>query len=397
MDIWFGGGASTLIAAERYPDGMTPESFSAHAQTEIGFRLESGPWYFRLDFDLQFASNEAIKPLGGLWSSPPWSEPEQGFKIGPPEWAMLQYSLDKFRFRGGVITSMIGLEDWDAWINVFPTRSLNYNVTPGRTVGAEVAYVLDSGYEFFVFGGCDLDWADCFANHDFDDDGVVDMETWAGIKAGAGITTIQDHFATWSGFVAMPNQRFYWLNLALEFYPHEFLTVDIEAAPGFIGVPDEAGTNIYNFNMIAGAVLNVLPAEPIHPMFRVHGTIDPNGGLAGFYPAYDGIIPTVVASAGVSAALFDGFKIAVEAKVSKYDFATVPGIYTGLSFAKPEPPVYSARMEEEEEEGAEAPAAASRSSRPATVATRPAKQRPGLPTTPSVGMNTLRSTAAYRY
>ncbi|AKT37046.1 hypothetical protein [Chondromyces crocatus] len=390
IDFWLGGGSSMLVAAERYPTGTGPESFSAHAQAEIAFRMESGPWYVRVDFDVQLASNDSIKPLGGFWSSPPWSELEPGFKIGPPEWAMVQYSLDKLRIRGGIVTSMIGLEDWDPWVNPFPTRSLNYNVTPGRTVGLELAWAFDNGYEIFAFGGCDLDWADCFP-HDFDGDGVNEIEAWAGMKAGFGITTLQEHFSTWSGFSAMPNLKFYGFNINLEFYPHEYLTIDIEAAPSLIGSFEEATLDKYYFNLITGVTLNVLPSEPIHPMFRIHGAIDPdNRSLWGYYPAYDGIVPDIVASAGVSAAIFDGFKVGLEAKVSRYNFGTVPGLYTGVSFARPEPPPYSARYEEEGEEAAETPAEAARRARAAATAAR--RPRP-LSTASPFGQSAGRSMA----
>lgn len=337
-----------LVGAERNPDALAPDSFSAHAQQEFDFRLESGPWFFRFDMDVQFGSSDTIKPLGGYWSSPPWSEPAPGFKIGPPEWLMVQYSLGQFRIRGGVVTEMIGLEDWDPWINYFPTRSLNYNVTPGRTIGAEVAFITEGGYEFFAFGGCDVDWADCFADHDFDDDGVVDLETWAGMKAGVGLTTIQERFSTWSGLTAYPNLNYYGLNITGEIYPHEAVTIGVEGAVSMSGVPDAAGSLDYNFAVLGGISLNVLPAEPIHPMFRIHGKYDPdNGALGLFYPAYEGNLPEVVASAGLSFKANDYFKATVEGKYQHYSFGDVPGLYAGLVFWTPEPAPYTARFPEE--------------------------------------------------
>lgn len=335
-----------VVAAERNNHGQGGDTFSAYAQAELGFRLQSGPWYFRLDLDIQLASNDEIKPLGGYWSAPPWSEAASGFKLGPPEWAMLQYSLDAWRFRAGFITNMLGYEDWDAWINAFPTRSLNYNVTPGRTLGLGAAYVLESGHELFVYGGCDLDWADCFSNNE-------DYAPMDGLALGAGVYAARDLYATWSGITAYPKLKFYVAGLNAEFYPHDALAIAVEAAPGLSALGNDEG--VHHFFFMGGVTLNVLPSEMIHPTFRFHGTVDPDdNALNGFLLGYDGTPPDWVASAGLSVSPFDGFKIAVEGKAQQFGFGMVPGLYTGISFARPEPDVYSATYEEEEE--AEAPA-----------------------------------------
>lgn len=336
-----------LVAAERTPSGLGPDSFAAHAQQEVDFRFESGPWYFRFDFDTQFASNDSILPLGGYWRSPPWSEPAEKVKVGPPEWAMLQYSMDQWRFRGGIVTEMIGLEDWDPWVNIFPTRGINYNVTPGRTLGLEVSYILESGHELFIFGGCDVDWADCFA-HDLDDDGVDDIEALDGMKAGIGVTTIQEFYSTFSGIAAYPAIDFYLADLTGEIYAHENLTVGYEAAGVLAGVADEQDKTTYYGALLGGVTLNILPSEPLHPMVRAHGTYDPTHNALNFYPAYNGLLPDFAASAGVSAKPYDSLKISLEGKAQHFDVGWIPGIYAGVSFVPfAEPAPYTAKFEEE--------------------------------------------------
>lgn len=354
--MWFGGGAGIVTTVERDSTGVGPNTYGASAQAELGYRAQSGSTYFRLDWDLQLGSNDAAKVAAGYPYYPPWTEIDDGVKIGIPEWAMVQLDFDPIKLRLGIVTHAIGLEDWDSWNTYFPSKSTTFNLVPGRMGGVEVAYVLGSGYELTAFAGCDFDWGGCIP-YDEDGDGENDIEAGDGFTVGAGVTTSQDFYGTWSGIAAYPTLPYYVGVLALELYPLEELWIAVDGATGIIGGEDEAGNSTNNFFLSGGLTANVLPEEIVYPMFRFQGLIDPDDG------AWGGGFPKISVGAGLSSSPVDGFKISVEGKVSSYGELSpygvdiVPGFYTSITLIRPEPPPFSAKYEEEEEAAPEAPAA----------------------------------------
>lgn len=344
-----------MTSVERDNTGLGQQSYGAFAQTEVDFRAEGGPLYFRLDLDLQMTSSDPDKTALGY---PPFFTVTNGVKFGPPEWLMLQYSIgDSLKLRGGIVGHQIGLEEWDVWNTYFVTKSTVYNLTPGRMLGLEVGVPLGD-YEVFAFGGCDLDFGGCIAA-DADGDGVNEVESGDGLIAGAGITTAQDFWSTWSGVAALPTLDYYVASITVEAYPHEDLSIAVDVVPGLQGVEDETGSVKQHFFFGGGVTVNVIPEAIVHPAFRFHGLLDPDDA------AFGDIYPDLAASAGLSTSPWDGFKVALEAKVSKYTEDLVPSMHASISLARPEPSTYTARYEEEE------PAAEGRRQRQRQVA-RPA-------------------------
>ncbi|MCC6555107.1 MAG: hypothetical protein IT372_19235 [Polyangiaceae bacterium] len=361
--MWLGGGSGIVTTVERDSSGVGAHAFGAYGQTELDFRAESGNLYFRLDLDLQFASSYPAKVAAGFTPYPPVFEFEPGVKLGPPEWAMVQLTVDPFKVRAGIVTHSMGFEDWDQWNTYFPTKSTGFNLAAGRMAGIEPVFSLDSGYDIFAFAGCDLDWGGCF-EHDTDGDGEIvpgEIKAGDGLVAGAGVATLQESFGTWSGIALFPTLDYYIANLAFEFYPHDAFTVAVDGVTGLYD-PREFGEQVEesNFFLTGTLTVNVLPAEIVHPMFRFQGLIDPDD------KAWGGFYPKVSGSAGLSTTPIEGFKITVEGKASRYnvfqadgsvDSQVVPGFYAGISFVRPEPPPYTARYPEAEPEPAAEPAA----------------------------------------
>jgi len=327
--------------------GLGPQSFGAVAQTELNFRLGSGPFYFRLDLDMQMASFDPDQTALGL---PEWAVLTNGIKLGPPEYAMLQIGREDYMARLGIITHQIGLEDWDSWATYFPSRSTLFNVLPGRMLGVEPAIVVGEGYEIFAFGGLDLDYD------------LPDARAWV---AGAGLTTLQEVWGTWSGVAAFPTLDYYVAATANEFYPMDELSFAVDGAVGLVGNGDGG-----EFKQFFGAdlVVNVLPAEVLQPSFRVQAFGDPDDAYANFYFEQ----PSVSASAALTARLFDGwFKVSVEGKASKIADEIVPGLFTMASLHRPEPPPFSAKEEEAKSGSGTRVARGTRVTQPALVAPPP--------------------------
>jgi hypothetical protein len=350
IDTWVGGGAAIVTSVERSETGLGAHSYGATGQTELDFRLESGPVYFRLDLDLQLASSDPDKDALGY---PDWSYLDHGVKLGPPEWAMLQYTVaERFPLRFGIMTHAIGLEDWDEWNTYFPTKSTVYSTLPGRMLGFEPAIQLESGYEIFAFGGCDLDYNGCYTLADNDGDGNKDGFTSDGIVAGAGITTLQDTWGTWSGIAAYPTIDYYVAAIAAEMYPLTELWVAVDGSAGLtrIGEYEEfhspCETKFCGF--FAGTLTaNVIPEEIVHPMFRLQGMIDPHNAMG---------LPKFGVGGGITVSPFDEFKIMVEGRALRVESESTgelewtPGVFTSITLKRSEPPPYSAKYEEEEAE-----------------------------------------------
>lgn len=339
VDTWFGGGAAIVTSVERDSSGLDAQSYGAFAQTELDFRLESGQVYFRLDFDLQTVASGPGNTTAGYNTYPLWAELDQSVKFGPPEWAMLQLNLDPIKLRLGIMGHAIGFEDLESWNTYFPTKSTSYTLLPGRMAGVETAFTLGSGYDLFAFAGCDLDWGGCIAWDD-DGDGVNDHESGDGLLGGFGVTTLQDYYGTWSGVALYPTINYYVAGIAVEFYPLDAFSIVVDGDTGLVGLEDEEGELKHNFFLTGGLTVNVLPSEVVHPMFRVNGLVDPDDA------AWGGSFPTLSASAGLSTSPFTGFKISVEGKAARYGDDIVPGLYTSISLARPEPPPYSAKYPE---------------------------------------------------
>ncbi|AUX38401.1 MULTISPECIES: hypothetical protein [Sorangium] len=315
-----GGGTSIVAGVHRDPPGT--RRLDAIAQAEVGLRLASESLYFRLDLDMQATSAPLGLPAFGLpaFVYPEWSLPAQELKIGPPEWAMLQIGREDYHLRLGIVSHAIGIEDWDSWTNYFPTFSTMISTVPGRMLGVEPGLVLGEGYEINVFGGFDLD---------------VDAPTF-----GAGLTTMQALWSTWSGVAFYPTIDFYSAVVALELYPAEALSVSIDGSVGLVGAADEAGA-IELKPWVGGEVIaNILPSMPIHPLVRVQALHEHEGALSAFLFAPQ---PSVSASAGLTFTPFDELKISLEGKASKVGDDILPGLFALVALRRPEPPPYAAK------------------------------------------------------
>ncbi|MGK3988945.1 hypothetical protein WME99_38230 [Sorangium sp. So ce136] len=315
-----GGGTSVVAGVHRDPPGT--HRLDAFAQAEVGLRIASDSLYFRLDLDMQAASAPLGLPAFGLpaFVYPEWSLPAPELKIGPPEWAMLQIGREDYHLRLGVITHAIGIEDWDNWVNYFPTFSTMISTVPGRMLGVEPGLVLGEGYEVNVFGGLDLD---------------VNAPTF-----GAGLTTMQALWSTWSGVAFYPTIDFYSAVVALELYPAEALTVSIDGSVGLVGLPDEAGATKLKPWVGGEFIANILPKVAIHPLVRVQGLHEPGGALSAFLFAPQ---PSLSASAGLTYAPFDELKISLEGKASRVEDDILPGLFALVALRRPEPPPYAAK------------------------------------------------------
>ncbi|AUX49010.1 hypothetical protein SOCE26_105550 [Sorangium cellulosum] len=317
-----GGGTSVVAGVHGDPGGS--RRLDALAQAEVGFRIASGSLYFRLDLDVQATSAPLGLPAFGLpaFVYPEWSLLTPGIKVGPPEWAMLQIGREDHHLRLGILSHAIGMEDWDNWTNYFPTYSTMISTVPGRMLGIEPGLVLDGGYEVNVFGGFDLDfYAPTF---------------------GAGLTTLQALWSTWSGVALYPTLDFYTAVLALELYPADALSVSVDGSVGLVGAADEAGT-VRLRPWVGGEIIaNILPRDSIHPLVRLQGLHEVEGALSAFLFAPQ---PDVSASVGLTYAPFDELKISLEGKVSRVEGDVLPGLFALVALRRPEPPAYAVKQD----------------------------------------------------
>jgi hypothetical protein len=315
-------------------------------------RLAQGPFFFRLDLDLQAVTPD---PEGIALGLPQWAVLDRGLKLGVPEWAMLQIGREDYHVRLGIITHMIGFQDWDPWNNYFPTYSTNYNMVFGRTAGIEAGVVLGEGYELNVFGGNDLDYGGFDTGCTRDD---TPYDCALGLVFGAGFTTVQTRWATWSGVAAYPNLNFYAANLAVELYPASYLSIVVDGSTGFIGLEDDAGDVFMNPYGTGQIMVNVLPAEVVQPAFRVEALYQKDGAMDALLgPAY--VNPELSAGAAVNVRPLEGFRVSLEGKVSYLGGELLPGLFSMVTLIRPEPLPYEATYPEE---APEEPATARRTS-----------------------------------
>ncbi len=255
IDTWVGGGTSVVAGVHRDPPATL--RFDALAQAEVGLRLASGSLYFRLDLDVQATTAPLGLPAFGLpaFVYPTWSLPTPGIKIGPPEWAMLQIGREDHHLRLGIITHPIGIEDWDGWINTFPTTSTMISTVPGRMLGVEPGLVLGEGYEINLFGGFDLD---------------VDAPTF-----GAGLTTMQPLWSTWSGIALLSVDRFLLGGRRPGALPGRGAD-RVARRQRRAGGRGQRGGAIELKPWVGGEIIaNVLPKVAIHPSFRIQALHEP--------------------------------------------------------------------------------------------------------------------------
>lgn len=343
IDTWFGGSASVVTGVEGTSAGVdAARNFNASAQAEVDFRIASGPLYFRLDLDLRTAGPGAARFAQTV---PTWSKTDDStLKLGPPEWAMLQLGQDTYHGRIGIVTRMIGLEDWDTSNNYFPTTGVMYQIAPGRMAGLETGVVLGAGYEVNVFGGIDLD----YGGLDESCSGLSDGECYTGLTFGADFTTFQPLWSTFSGVAFYPKLDYYAAIIAGEIYPLPELTVSLDTNVGLLGTPGATGEIELQPYWGGQLVVNVLPAEPLHPMARIQGLIQSRDTVDNFL----GPQPNIGASAGLAWNPFPEFKITAEGKVSHVDDHVNPGVYMMVALRQPEPPPYAAKVPEPAAEAA---------------------------------------------
>ena len=296
--LWFGGGGG-------YAAGWDPDAgFDSQVQAEFDFRLEHKWVMVRLDLDLQ------VDPVNGEID---WT---------PPEWAMLQLGPERFQVRLGVLSPNIGLEDWDRWNNYFATFSTMFNfASPGRTVGAELNWVIGDGFNVSVFGGAD--W-------DFDHPTLTP-------QVGVSFWTERDSWSSWSGFTAYPTAAFYELYWSFEWYPHEWVYLNLDGGTGLSEGAPFVGSQ---------AVVQIAPEFPVGANLRGEFLVDPGYNALG--GAEEGI-PDATASLALRANPTEWSQILLEGKSSWYGDQVVPGIYASVDLFVPAPSYYTARFDEEEE------------------------------------------------
>jgi hypothetical protein len=327
IDTWFGG--ATSIVAGVTSDGDGGVTNTSVGQPELDARAAWGPLYARVDLDLHydFATGEVTTPHS-------------------PEWALLQLSHEAMSIRGGVINPEIGVQTWDEWSNYFPTFATMFTYAqPGRILGGEPTYTLENGLQLFAFGGYDLD-----------------LEDYVG---GAGVTTENDLWATWSALYAYPKGEYYGGFGAFELYPREDLWLTLDGGAGLMASSFFAGAQV---------IATYMPEAIVSPSVRVEGLLDPDDALGGEAEG----VPTVSASLGARVN-HEWAHFMVEGKASRVGDNLQPGVFFLVAIARPEPDDYSATYEEEEEGGAEggdeAPAA------PAAPAAAP--EAPAAPAAPA--------------
>jgi len=254
LETFVGGGVSGGIVATDNGGFDVDSADALTTQAEVDGMVGWGWGHARVDLDLHL-NLEAIGTEGAEVSDvvvypSPW-----------PEWAMVQIGREQHA-RLGIVNPNMGVEDWDPWINYAPTYSNNFvYLGAGRFLGADVGISTDNGYDYFAFGGYDVDW-----------------ESFGG---GVGVATLQDAYSTWSGIAIYPafagdvggcpdgdDTCFNLLaQLALEVYPTDPLWIAIEAYPGIKGSSFYMGTQL---------IANVLPEAPVNPFVRAEFLVDPD-------------------------------------------------------------------------------------------------------------------------
>jgi hypothetical protein len=311
LETWVGGGVSGGITAftESGFDSADPLTTQAEVDGMVGW----GWGHVRADLDLHFYL-PALGDEGGDVIAYP--SIVSGTDVPMPEWLMVQIGREQHA-RLGIVNPNLGVEDWDPWINYAPSFSQNFvYVGAGRFAGADIGISTDNGYDYFAFGGWDLDWA-----------------SWGG---GAGVATLQDAYSTWSGIVLYPEfagggcpdgegtcfNAF--AQIALELYPAEPLWIALEAYPGVKGGSFYTSTQL---------VANILPEAVVNPYVRGEVLIDPDEVTGA---------PGHSVSVGGRSDLLEFIRVMVEAKaVFVPDADADLGVVVTLAVHRPEPNAYS--------------------------------------------------------
>ncbi|MBI4703881.1 MAG: hypothetical protein HY744_22450 [Deltaproteobacteria bacterium] len=333
FEYWLGGAASVLGgAAHEHPvtgalGCRELELPGLGGQAELDVRLAWKWLYARFDLDLRpfypaaEDAEDAVLASGRFGFAAPFG----------PEWAMLQLGRDSLRARLGVTNPAMGLEDWDEWNNYFPTRSIMFEpARPGRLLGAEPSYGFESGPTLFAFGGYDLDFEDPMV--------------------GAGITTEQDAWATWSGVAFYPTVGFYsdaWYGtavVAFEIYPFAELSIALDGQAGLLG-PEACGAESCAPFVGGQLVLSALPEAVARPVVRIEALLDPDETLGGAEAG----VPTISASAGLKLVPAEWLSIALEGKTARVGDAMAPALFGAISVFRPEPPPDATRAPEAEQ------------------------------------------------
>jgi hypothetical protein len=314
-DGWIGGGSSIEIG---YDGGSA--ALVGGGEVELDARLEAGPMFLRLDYDLKYdLFNPGLANLG-TYAGP----------VPLPEWAIAQFSFGGPRLRLGILNPAIGLEDWDDRLNYLPTTSASFDWGLGRFAGADAGWTLESGVDLFVYGGYDVDYE--------------------AVGVGAGVLYEGDALGVWSGFAAYPSLQQYQLIPSGEWYFNN-LTLSFDSIVGLKSGQPFVTTE---------TLVNLFPDGPASPVARVEVNGDPNGTLDD--PSAGAFVPVATASLGVNfwptrlkypddALRGDAVKVQLEGKLfvpnSRAGQTPYPGVFLSISAWRPEPDAYTARYAEE--------------------------------------------------
>jgi hypothetical protein len=311
-DGWIGGGVEGKVAYDDDARALDPGG-----QVELDARLESGPIFLRLDYDLEYDLGAGLTNVG-------WG----------PEWAMVQIGREGPRARLGVVNPNVALEDWDDRLNYLPTTSACFTWGAGRVLGADLGWQVADGPDVFVFGGWDLDYAELGAS-------------WT---AGAGVFYEGDRASVWSGVVGYPLLHRYFAIPSAEFYIGDSATLAVDTM---------AGTVDSNPVFTGQAVVALFTESAFSPVGRVEVVVDPAGALD--LPDDDFYTQAGSASLGFNfwpmrmqhaddPKLADALEIQVEGRFyrpnEREGGLAYPGLYLAVSLWRPEPDPFTARYGE---------------------------------------------------
>jgi hypothetical protein len=151
---------------------------------------------------------------------------------------MVQLGRGTYHLRAGVTNPNFGLQEWDERSNYLATYSIGWGLQNGQNLGVEPGVVFDSGAEVFAFGGYDL--------------------AWMTPVTGAGVTSEQDSWGTWTGAFFMPLYGYALLVTANEVYPLDDLWLTLELDGGLVGDHPIYGgqvvVNLFPDRLVAGAL-----------------------------------------------------------------------------------------------------------------------------------------------
>jgi hypothetical protein len=304
-DVWLGGAVSAGVE-------VNDDVVTVPLQAEGDVRAEWDHVYVRLDADvhLQPVDNQEVIT--------------QPYTV---EWAMVQIGAgeDPYRLRLGITNPNVMLEDWDAWNNYLPTFSLMFNAaSPGRLLGGEVVLHRPDGTEIFAWGGLDLD----FYGYP-----PVSSDTVVVPTIGAGVSTEQDTFGTWTGVAWWPSDAFGGLFGCLELYHLDPVWFTIDGSVGVSGDAPFAGGSF---------LVNVLPEAIVSGVARFEGVIDPGDEALG--GAFDGVLDGT-ASLGTRIQPLPELLFQLEVKALVDSGEVSPGVAALVTLYRPEPPTYTASVD----------------------------------------------------